>query len=609
MKKSKHSLIFSFLFFCMMVFSNVSAQDNNRMLADQFFYNGEYDKAAQLYEDLYNSDPYGIYPNYYRALVALRNFDQAEKIVKKQIKNVQGDLGAVVDLGYIYQLKGDVAKAEQQYDKAIKQLTPDQGQIAILANSFMMKQDLDRALNVYLEGKKLLRGQYGFFFEAAEVYSQKGNFEKMIDEYVGALEENSAYQQSIQNILQMRVANDPDGSRSEMLRTAMLRKIQKNPDQLVFADVLIWLFTQQKDFESAFIQAKAIDKRLQEDGNRIYSLASLSSANLNYDAAIKCYQYLIEKGKSFPLYYNARIDLLNTLNEKITESSNYTQADLIKLETDYQATLNELGKSARTLRLMRGLAHLWVFYLNKSDSAIALLEDAIQLPSSRGTEVAECKLELGDIYLFEGNVWDSDLLYAQVDKAFKNDPLGQEAKFRSAKLDYYRGDFLYAQAQLDVLKSATSQLIANDATGLSLMISDNIGIDSVFEILNMYAQADLLFYRQKYDESLSVLDSLEREFISASILPQAWFKKAEIYNRKKQYAMQDSLLTKVIDHDQRGILADDALFEKAELAEQQFKDKSKAMDLYEKILTDYPGSLFTVEARKRFRTLRGDLVN
>ncbi len=604
-------LKFCILHFACCFFSfSVNAQFNvQRQLADQHLNNAEYDKAAALYDKIYDQDPPGIYPNYLRCLISLRQYDKSEKMIRKMIKKNPDNLSYQVDLGYLYSVQGDNNKSKQQYEKAIKLLKPDEQQIIMLANAFVSKQLWDYALGTYLEGKKMLRGIYSFSFETAEVYFQKQDFPKMIDEYLDVLAENPAYIQNVQNILQARIGNGADTSKNDLLRISLLRRIQKNSDQPIYSELLIWYFVQQKDFDSAYMQAKALDKRQREDGGRVMSLGGLSASNLNYDAAVKCYQFVIEKGASNPYYVTARMELLNTMNKKITESNAYSMVDLLKLETDYLSALNELGQNAQTASLVRGLAHLRVFYLNKTEEAIRDLESAIDLPGISKQLQAECKLELGDILLFTGNVWDSDLLYSQVDKAFKNDPMGQEAKFRAAKLDYYRGDFLWAQAQLDVLKSATSQLIANDALGLSLLISDNMGLDSSMDALMMYSRADLLSYQNKNDFALKTLDSLLILFPNHSLTDDAWYKEAQIMDVNRNYSLEDSLLRQIVEKYSDGVLADDALFDRAALYDRKLNNKTKAMELYQNLLIKYPGSLFCVEARKRYRALRGDVIN
>ncbi|MBL0031370.1 MAG: hypothetical protein IPP27_04030 [Bacteroidetes bacterium] len=366
--KAVGSLLTLLLFFALNSFGQMG---QDRQLADQYLNNAEYEKAAQLYDKLMDKDPFGTYPQYYKCLLAMKDFNEAEKLTKKMIKKQETSLSYLVDLGFIYAQVNQPDKAKSQYEKAIKSLQPDQGQIMNLASTFMNKQETDYALQTYQEGRKMMREIYGFYFETAEVYYQKGNYQAMIEEYLDAVADNPMMQQSVLNIMQARVGFDPENNRGDMLRTSLLRRIQKTPERSEFPEMLIWYFIQQKDFESALIQAKAIDKRMKEDGSRIMSISSMAGANLNYDIAIKGYQYVVEKGKDNNNYIPARMELLNTYNRKITEENIYTKADLIKLESDYELTLSELGRSGRTAGLIKGLAHLRAFYLDKIDTAIA----------------------------------------------------------------------------------------------------------------------------------------------------------------------------------------------------------------------------------------------
>jgi len=258
---------------------------------------------------------------------------------------------------------------------------------------------------------------------------------------------------------------------------------------------------------------------------------------------------------------------------------------------------------------MQKLAKLKAFYLNDPDGAINLLEELIRLTNNNKALQAECKLELADIMLFTGEPWEATLLYSQVDKAFKNEPIGHEARFRNARLSFYIGEFGWAKAQLDVLKAATSKLIANDAMEMSLLISDNIEEDSSTVALGTYARADLLWFQNKPEAALAVLDSLLAAFPGHSITDDALMKKAEISLKLGKFSEAEALFQEVDTHYSEGILGDDALFSLAQLYENQLNDSAKAMAAYQELLVKYPGSLFTVEARKRFRTLRGDQVN
>lgn len=603
--------VIAILFLIFFITGSLRAQNKSESdLASFYMQKGEYDKAIVLYEKLYNKTPTNnIYQEYLKCLFILDDFDKAEKLIKKQIKKFPENSKLFVDLGYVYKSLNQPERSVQQYDKSIKLLPARQEEVIELANAFIAKNELDYAIATYIKGQRLLKDYYSFHFELAEVYFLKQDFPRMLEEYLDVLLESDIYIQSIQNVLQDKFASDPADKRNELLKILLLKRIQKYPDKYIFSELLLWHLVQQKDFESAFIQAKALDKRLKEDGSRLITLAKVSASNENYDVSIKSYQYVIDKGVYSPYYLTARIELLNTINKKLTKSNSFTESELANLEKDYLATLAELGKNTNTAPLIRGLAHLQAFYLNKVDEAIKFLEEAISFPMLKPQIKAECKLELGDVYLIKGEVWEATLLYSQVDKEFKHDPLGQEAKYRNAKLSYYRGDFKWAQAQLDILKSATSQLIANDALALSLLISDNMGLDSSIEALALYAKADLLSFQNKNNVAFEMLDSIIIKFPTHVILDEVLYKKAEIKKKQGQNEEAAGLLEKIIINYSFDILADDALFNLAELNEKKFKNSGKAMELYQELLTKYPGSSYVVEARKRYRILRGDVIN
>ncbi len=586
------------------------AQTNDEQMAMEYFQNHDYDKAVILFEKVYNKNPQqGVYNNYLFCLMEQRDFNNAEKLIKKEIKRNPDYPSYIVDLGYLYKQQNMQDKATQQYDKAVKSLPQNQAIIGITANTFIQKHEIDYALQTYVAGKKLMKGVYAFHFELAEVYSAKQEFQKMLDEYFDAIAENDAYKVNVQSMMQNKIANDEKGDKKDMVRTSLLRRIQKDPEKYVFTEVLVWFFIQQKDFDGALTQAKALDKRFNEEGARIIQIGDLSASNLDFDVAIKAYQYVIQKGPNSNQYVLARVNLLNTLSKKITSNDNYSSKDLGDLEKDYFIALNELGRNASTAPLIKGLAHFEAFYLNKTDSAQSLLEDVIKMQGLSPIFIGECKLELGDILLFKGDIWESTLLYSQVDLDFKHNPLGQEAKFKNAKWYYYKGEFQYSQSMLDILKAATSDLISNDAMNLSLLISDNIGEDSVFDALSLYSQADLLLYQNREEESLVMMDTLLARFPSHSIVPYAYYQKSKIMKRKGKTMEAIALYQNILDKYADGIMADDALFDMADLYENKLKDTTKAMELYQKLMVKYPASVYTTEARKRYRTLRGDVLN
>ena len=607
MKKLKN-ILFLFAFAFLQMSSN--AQTNTDLqLAQQFYDNKEFEKALDYYEKLYNKiSTEEFYAPYLKCLLELKEFKKAEKVVKKQIKHKPASPDLFIDLGTVYERASESDKAQMAWEQAIKAIKYDD-QIFIVAKAFIAIKQYDYAIITYLKGRKISENDYPYSFELADVYLIKGDKVAMINEYLDVLETQDSYIQSVQNALQTSFGSEADVKQNLLLKNELLKRISKSPDKPILSELLMWMQIQQKDFEGAFVQAKALDKRKKEDGSRIMNLAKICTQNESYDVAVRAYQYIIAKGSSNYFYANARMELLDVSYQKIVLKGNYNLLDLTELEKNYQITTTELGKSASTVPLLKNLAHLQAFYLNKPNDGIALLEEAISLPQLSLPIQAECKLELADILLMTGDIWEASLRYSQVEKSFKYDAVGQEAKFRNAKVSYYTGDFIWAQAQLDVLKGATAKLIANDAMDLSLLISDALAIDTNIAPLMIFSRAELLAFQNKDEEAKITLDSINKLFPNHALADDILYRKAQIALKRVNYLEAAALYDSIVNNYGDDILADNALFKLADLNENQFKNLDKAKELFQQLLLKYPGSLYVVEARKRYRKLRGDSFN
>ena len=594
------------------IVSGLFAQKNtDEQLALQFFNNKEYDKAIIYYEKLYEKNSFSFYTNYFKCLLYTKEYKKAEKIAKKQIKNIPQYVHIYLDLSDVYKAEGEEKKAIEQYEKAIKELPDDYNIISLLAHSFRNNKLYDYAIQTYNKAAKFNNAMYPYFYEKADIYNEKGDVRAMINEYLDALEYRETELVNVQNNLQNSLGYDEEkgGFNNPILKQELQKRIQTDPEKIIFSEFLIFILTQQKDFDAAFTQSKALDKRQKEDGYRLMELGKVCVSNENYDAAAKCFDYVIAKGKENLYYDQAYIEVAQSQYEKIVRTKNYTPQELTILESKLKNVVQDFGIGQMTIPILRKLASLQAYYLNNTNDAISLLNKAIALPGLDKTSLAECKLDLGDVLLVTGDIWEASLLYSQVEKAFKYDAVGQEAKFRNAKLAFYAGDFKWSKAQLDVLKGATSKLIANDAMDLSLVIGDAINIDTNVVPLQMYSSADLLIIQNKTTEALARLDSINILFDNHSLADDIYFKKGIIFAKQGKYKEALEAYQRVVDNYGDEIFGDDALFKIAEIYQFDIKDLEKAKSIYQEFLTKYPGSVYTVEARKRFRKLRGDSVN
>jgi tetratricopeptide (TPR) repeat protein len=600
----KQPMRFIALFVLITISLLAKAQDE--ALAKQYYQNGEFEKAVVLYERVYQKKyDDDIYENYFQSLLALKKYEEAQKLSKKQSKRFNANYNYLIDQGYALLQSDKKEKADEYFVKLINEKHKESAYYLALAGAFAHHDLYDYAKQTYLTARKKLDNENLFQTELAKIYAETNDKEGTINEFLNLLDFNESMLDYVQNMFQGYLTQPRD---FDLLKLALNRRANKNPDRIIYTQLLEWLFVQQKNWDAAFIQAKAIDKRMGNTGDECMRLSYLCIENNAFSPAYNIYQYVISLGKYRSNYLPAREGLLNTASKKTFYYGNYTNQDLLNLKQDYIAFLNEFGSDESTVKVMRDLAELEAFYLDDKNGAGNLLNQVLILGNVRPSFKAECKLLLGDIKLLSGEEWEAALLYGQVDKDFKEDPLGQEAKFRNAKLSYYQGDFIWAQAQLDILKTATSQLISNDAIDLSLLIQDNT-IDSNYAPLEMYAAADLLIYQNKFKEAIYKMDSIAVLFPYNSLNNEILFAKGKMMAKQHNYTKACEFYKQVYEKEPDDILADNALWEMAQIYEKSLNDLDKAKHYYEELILKYPGSMFTVDARKHYRQLRGDAID
>lgn len=596
---------FTFLFFLMLPFTGAAQADLE--LAEYYFNNGEYEQARLYYDKIWKTNRTNrVYNNYLATLIALEDLDEAEKLVKRKIRGRNNSATAFVDLGSLYRQFGEDKKAEKEFDSAIDALEPGRSQAIRLANSFIKLSLYEYALKTYEKAQRISRDGYPFHYEIGNLRGMLGQHEEMVEAFLDLLRTSPNYIQTVQNSMNRNLNIAEDEAKADMLREQLIKRTQRYPDDLIYSELLIWLFNQRKDFGGALVQAKGLDQRLGENGIRIMEIGNMARRNEDYATAYDAFRYIVDKGPQFDYYIAAHGSMLEARLAEL-ESTPATDTEAYReLEAEYEETLQVVGRDASSVDIMRDLARIKGFYLKKPTEAMTVLEEALELPGLYDRAEAMCKLELADILLLQGEIWEASLLYSQVELAFKEDPLGAEAKFRNARVSYFTGDFEWAQAQLDVLKASTSKLISNDAIDLSLLITDNFNMDTTTVPMRMFAQADLLAYQGQWDQAMLKVDSLLTEWPMHSLKDEILMMKVDMHMERGEYEQAESYLNEVLEYHFADILADDALFRLAELHEQVYGDLEKAKELYERLLLEYPGSLYVVEARKRFRTLRGD---
>jgi len=596
--------VFSFLL--LLIFSfQVLAQDTK--LASEYYNSGEYEKSAQVYMKLFEKSQFKndyYFQQFINALISAEDYTRAESEIKSQLKRTPKNVQLYVTYGNLYERMFEEDKAKKQYRKAIESLPADQVIISKLGNAFLRLTKYDEAIEAYQKGAELMKNENLYAYNMAEIYRRKGENKLMIEQYLLAADNNPNLLTSLKTNFQRTLKSEEDYAE---LKSQLFSKVQENPEKLAYQELLQWVYIQNGNYNKAFAIARSLDLQGEENGKRIMDMAQIAKNAGQYDVAVKAYNYVTEeKGKNNTYYFQAKNQLLSSIRYSITQNYDYTVSDLDSLDSAYNNFLDEFGINTKTAYIAKQYGDFLALYKNDLPKAITVLQDLLDRGGLNAYVSANAKLSLADYLLMSGDIWESTLLYSQVDKEFKEEHLGEQARFKNAMLSYYNGDFEWAQAQFDILKSATSRLISNDAIDRSVSIMDNLNLDTTAVPLKMFAKAELLHFQNKYDESFLTLDSITQMFPDHGLLDDILYVKAQLYVKLKQYDNAEVAYQEIIEKYPEEIRADNAIYELAEMYQLIMERPDEAEKLYEKLFLDYSNSTFAVESRKRYRILRGD---
>ena len=573
----------------------------DEQLANQYYRNQEYDKAEALFKQLYEKTKQTyLFQQYVDCALILKHYTELEKELKSFIKDNPTYQKSLVDLIYVYTLDGKADKAQKQFNDILKTLPDNAPIIRNFGNNFQSRGLYDMAAAVFEKGNNLLGGKETFYMEQANLHYSTANYQEAFRYYFLELEKNPGQYNTIKNRLQTLLFYDVNNSIADELRIALLQRTQDKPDNLELAQMLVWFAIQQEDYDIALAQCQSIDRKTQDQDAQIINLSGICLNNKQFDVARDGYQYVLKKGKSNPFYGQALTGSINADYQQLKAKNSTDTKAYERLSKRINEAYNDINTNDLT-RLTLTQADIMTYQLGQTDEAVALLTNTLAEVSSKQDKAA-LKLKLADIYLHEDEVWEATLLYSQVDKSMKEEPLGHEARFKNAQLRYFIGEYEWAESQLKVLKAATSKLIANDAMTLSLIIKDNLEVDTTGVELNRLARADYRIYQQRDDEAITLLDEIIANGNEVS-KPHALFRKGEIAEKRKEFESAELLYLQIVEQYPYSYMADAALMQAALIEQNHLKNKELAKQHYEKLIDEYPTSIYTAQAKKNYRKL------
>jgi tetratricopeptide (TPR) repeat protein len=586
------------LFLYITLFFSLAAFSQNEQLAQYYYDKGDFDKALVSYQELLDGLPSN--PFYFQrkidCLQQLQQFEPAEKAIQERLsKYKQATL--LVDLGYNFQLQKNEAKAKKYYDEAIEKIKKNPNEVYGVSNSFEKKVLLEYALKSYQVASALVP-TFNFNYQMALLYGQLGDTDKMVATFLDEAMANPQNAMLIQSQLARYMSNDGDSKFNESLRKDLIIRVQKSQD-IFWNHFLSWFYLQQKEFGKAFIQEKAIYKRNPESLSNIINLGQMAIEEDDYEEAKAILDFVLENTTDTQLIIQANTYLMKMKIEKAPEK------DFVGINSQFELLLKQYGITPITLSLQLMQAQFVSFKLKNPVEGKAIVKRALELQLNVYDQ-AKCKMELADILLSEEKFNQALLYYSQIQENLNNDVLAHEASLKSAKTSYFKTDFEWALKQFKELKSASTQLIANDALEYFLLINDNTVADSTQTALKQFAKGDYLLYQNRNQEAITQFQSILKSFKGQEIEAVTLLRLGRVYEKTGDYTLALSQYQEIIANHSDGIYIDEALYFSADIYSKQLQMPDKAKPLYEKIIFNHQDSIYFVDARRKFRELRGD---
>lgn len=575
-------------------------------IANEYLSKGEKEKALEIYQTLVKKplNLSSVHANYFNLLLTLGRYKQAEDYIEK-ISKRDNKFSYRLDLGIIYIKSGEKNKADKYFRALYKANAADVYKMKLSAEYLANYNQLAYAEEALLQARTTSGNPTIFALELANVYRLEGQQQKMVSEYLNYVTQTPANNSYVKNILQVLLVKPQE---LKALEEVLYDRVQQNQNSEVYADLLVWVNLQEKNFYGAFVQGRAYDKRFRKEQSKTLEIGQIALSNQDYDNAIRCFAFVSKDFSNTDNFLPAQLGIIKAREAKVKKSYPVNRDSVRYLIREYIHFQKQYANQSSADEAELNTAMLHAYYLDELDSAVFMLTELITKSKISLSLKAQAKINLGDIYLLKGEPWESTLLYSQVEKSQHEAPLGYEAKLRNAKLWYFNGEFKLAQEHLDILKQATTREIANDAMELSMRIKENTAIDSTGAALKKFASIELLIYQNKQEEAEKKLEVFMPPKDAPDILDDVYWLEANLLMKRGKFDEAIAKLQRIRDEFADDILADDAYFLQGDIYEHHLKNRDKAMEIYREFLNKFPGSVYAAEARKRFRILRGDFA-
>jgi tetratricopeptide (TPR) repeat protein len=605
-------ILLQFLLFC-----NLFAQDPNDMsmlrLGQQYEKYGEIEKAHQIYEKLYNKNPnhYDFFNSYRNILEYSKKYEDANSVIQNWLNTWQNDYTQLTNYGINLFRLGNEHGGNLKIQEALKMNLNNIQVYRSVADLLLNARYYDKALEVYFQARKI--DPNSCIIEISSIYIFQERYEEAINEYLKLININGAQFSYVQSII---VSHFNNKDFLDKAATVIEAALKNNANNTSYYQLLTWIYNEQKRYDDSFNLYTRIEKIKNSGGADMYSFSDMAFREKYFEVASKGFKYIIDNYKNSPYLQLARLGYAKSFEEisnlKYTEQLNKSDKKYVLPLSEvipfysgsvqmYEDILKDFPKSPHSAEILFRIGEIKYKKYADLDGAINSFKEIINNYSNNPFNI-NALLALSDVYFLQNKIQESAKYLDNVKvNSFAQQKQKDLANFKTAKLLYFDSKFDSTLSLLLELGKNFMSDYSNDAFLLMNFIQDN----KKNKLLPIFAKAEMLESQKKLSEALALYNEIAfTNDENNSLADEAFLKMGLIQKQIFFFEEAQKSFSTIIDRFPESLLVDKVLFLLGELYQNDLKDKNKAILSHEKILIEFPNSMYLNEARKRLRSLK-----
>ncbi len=599
-----------------LIFCQINRDSANRfLLAQSYAQSGDYEKAKNIFAELYNSNPTN--PQYFQALndvlLQMKEYDSSINLIQQKISNSPQDINLYGLLGSVYYLMGDEKKGSSIWDEGLSKADQNPVFYRVIANYATERRAFDKAIEVMEKGKKISKDPNMFSYDLANLYSLTMRFKESAEEYCSILSNNP----NQLNAVEARIFSYI-GKPGALGETIKVFEDCKADDNISYYYLLARLYTEDKNYESARELYAEVDKRQGSQGAELFNFAQMLFYEQEYEIASSVFNEIIKRYPASPFISNAKLGYAKTMEEVLSKKFTSQIAawkpyykikplasEIVNEVVDaYEQVIKLFPHSEAANEASVRIGKLKFEKEAKPEEAKKYFQSVVE-NSPLSVFAADALTGLAEIAIIEGNLDEAENYLSKIIENSRTLPdKVNSARLKLADINFYNGEFNKAKKNLSEIINNLKDNNANDAIELSLLLNTTMN-DSAN--LLIFAEAELLAEQKKFEQAAEKYELVAQNPKGFVLAHLAKIRAAEMKLALDEIETSVNLLSLITAENEKNIYADKALYLLGKIYQYGKNDVQKAIEVYESLLAKFPNSLYLDEARDEIIKLRNKL--